>query len=211
MLFLVTAILYAAPSETSDELLLNYESLKSFKAEFRQTFFNKLTKKNADPEIGTIRYKAPSFMRFDYLKEGGKVVKQIFVNQEGVSVVDHEKKTVSRKKGQNGASDYLVFLKGVAEIKKKFAVKKADANLARKAGIAVPEGHSIFKLTPLTKMPRLRYLFLIMQGKDVRSVAVVDEIGNINQYFFSTVQHDPPLEDALFSPTVPLGYEVSNL
>ncbi len=192
------------------ELLLNYEALKSFKAQFKQVFFNTLTKKKLDPEMGIIQYKAPSFMRFDY-QHDGKTVKQIVVNPEGVSIIDHEKKTVSRKKGQSEADDYLVFLKGVAEIKKRFAVKKADAALARKAGIEVAEGCDIFKLTPLSKMPRLRYLFLIMKGKEVVSVAVVDEIGHINQYFFTAIQYDPKIDAALFSATVPIGYEVSDL
>ncbi len=192
------------------ELLLNYESLKSFKAEFKQVFFNTLTKKKLDPEIGIIQYKAPSFMRFDY-RQGGKSVKQIFVNTDGVAIIDHDKKTVSRKKGQSEASDYLVFLKGVAEIKKRFAVKKADVALSRKAGIEVAEGCDIFKLTPLSKIPRLRYLFLVMKGKDVVSVAVVDEIGHINQYFFTAVQYDPKVETGIFTYTVPVGYEVSDL
>lgn len=192
------------------ELLLNYESLKSFKAEFKQVFFNTLTKKKLDPETGTIQYKAPSFMRFDY-QQGNKTIKQIFVNTDGVAIIDHEKKTVSRKKGQSEAGDYLVFLKGVAEIKKRFAVKKADVALSRKAGIEVAEGCDIFKLTPLSKIPRLRYLFLIMKGKDVVSVAVVDEIGHINQYFFTAVQYDPKVDAGLFTYSVPVGYEVSDL
>jgi len=57
----------------------------------------------------------------------------------------------------------------------------------------------------------LRYLFLIMQGKDVSSVAIVDEIGNITQYFFSAVQYDPKMEPAIFTYTVPVGFEVSDL
>ncbi len=211
LLLMMFCVVWGSAHGAGDgELLLSYESLKSFRAEFKQVFFNTVTKKKLDPEVGVIQYKSPSFMRFDYQKEG-KTIKQIFVNTEGVSIVDHEKKTVSRKKGQNEASDYLVFLKGVAEIKKRFAVKKADAALARKAGIEVAEGCDIFKLTPLAKIPRLRYLFLIMKGKEVVSVAVVDEIGNINQYFFTAVQYDPKMDAALFTSPVPVGYEVSDL
>lgn len=199
----------AAPAQ-SDELLLNYESLKSFKADFTQVYYNKMTKKSAAPETGTIQYKAPSFMRFDYLQTA-KLVKQIFINDAGVAIIDHDKKAVSRMKGQSESSDYLVFLKGVAEIKKKFTVKKADVALVRKGGIKVEEGQSVFKLSPIAKIPRLRYLFLVMQGKDVRSVAVIDEIGNINQYFFTTVQYDPKVDPSVFSYTVPVGFEVSDL
>jgi len=198
-----------APAQ-SDELLLNYESLKTFKADFTQVFTSKLTKKTADPEIGTIQYKAPAFMRFDYTK-AGKLDRQTFITEKELAFINFEKKTVMTKKGQGDYGDYLVFLKGVAEIKKKFTIKKGDVAVSRKAGIKIEEGQSIFKLTPTAKISNLRYLFLIMKGKEVASVAVVDEIGNINQLFFTTVQYDPKLEPSVFTYTVPIGFEVSNI
>ncbi len=210
-ILLSAAVLTAqtAPAQ-SDELLLNYESLKSFKADFTQVFTSKLTKKVADPEIGTIYYKAPVFMRFDYTK-AAKLDRQTFINDKELAFINFEKKTVMTKKGQGDYGDYMVFLKGVAEIKKKFGIKKADPVLSRKAGIKIEEGQDIFKLTPITKIANLRYLFLVMKGKEVRSVAVVDEIGNINQLFFTTVQYDPKLEPSVFTYTVPIGFEVSNI
>ncbi|HSA33589.1 MAG TPA: outer membrane lipoprotein carrier protein LolA [bacterium] len=210
LIVLLGVLPVAELSAQSDDLFLNFEALKSFKADFTQVFTAKLTKKKSDPEIGVIYYKAPSFMRFDYLKGQG-LDRQTFISDEGVSFINYEKKTVMTKKGQGDYGDYLVFLKGVAEIKKKFSVKKGDVALSRKAGIAVDEGQSLFKLTPLKKIQNLRYLFLVLQGKEVRSVAVIDEIGNINQLFFKSVQYDPKMESSVFTFTAPIGFEQSQL
>ncbi len=208
---LFTVIGFVVPllaAEGGDELFLNYDNLKTFKAEFNQHFINKTTKKEAEPETGTLFYEAPAFMRFDYKNKAG-LDKQVVITDAEIKIINHQKKSAIKQKGQGEYGEYLVFLKGVAEIKKKFTVKKAEFAAVQKAGIKVLTGQDIFKLTPIKKITNLRYLFLMVKDKEVKSVAVIDELGNINQVIFNSLTNNPKIEKGTFTVEIPKGFDVS--
>lgn len=193
-----------------NEFFLKYDGLKTFSADFTQVFTSKLTKKVNSEESGKIFYQAPASMRFDYTGKAG-MVRQIFLSEKEISIINYEQKLVNKKTGQGDYGQYLVFLKGVQEVKKKFDVKKAEVAAVKKAGIKAEDGQDVYKLTPIQKMPNLRYLFLILKEKEVISAVVIDELSNINQLMFTNVKYDGKIEKSSFEPVIPKGFEISNM
>ncbi len=203
-LFLFSVCLCAGESD----FFLKYGNIKSFKAEFVQYFTSGITRKSGEAENGTVYYMKPDFIRFDYRKDQ-KTARQVFVDGEHIVTVNHEKEAVLKKKKDGDLSSYMVFLKGVEEIKKGFEVTPSKRNLAKKVGIRIGDKEDIFKLKPKRKIPNVRLIFLIVSEGKVNSVVIVDPTSNINQLIFKNSEYNPKVNKKAFTPSIPQGYHVS--
>jgi outer membrane lipoprotein-sorting protein len=208
LLFAMISTLYGSDAETT-KLFDRYKGVKTFSADFNRVFTAKMTKK-ITKDGGTIRYLAPEFISIVTMDKT-KVVEETYITPKQTSFVDHLKKSVLIKTGASGMGDYLVFLRGPEAIKKSFTVKNSTASIekANKAGLVVEKGSLFIKLTPKQVMADLRYMFLIAKNNEVVGIIIVDQLKNINQFFFSNISYKKKLQKKQFMPKTPKGYEVS--
>lgn len=209
LLFITISPLYGSDAETT-KLFDRYKGITTFSADFNRIFTAKMTKK-ITKDGGMIRYLAPEFISV-VTKDRANVVEETYITPKQTSFVDHLKKSVLIKTGSSGMGDYLVFLRGPEAIKKSFTVKNSTASIekANKAGLVVEKGSLLVKLTPKQPMADLRYMFLIAKNNEVVGLIIVDQLKNINQFFFSNISYKEKLQKKQFMPKTPKGYEVSH-
>ncbi|MFO7735166.1 MAG: outer membrane lipoprotein carrier protein LolA [bacterium] len=214
MLFFATVFFFlflqAGDKQTPDKVLKRYNSVKMFSADFSQIYTSRVTK-TVKNRSGRITYRKPSSIRIDAEKEG-ELIEQTFINEGNTVFVYHDKKSVLKKEHSRDIEAYLVFLKGVEPIKKQFEIKDSSSNIsvAKKAGMKVPDGSLLIKLTPRKTIKNINYIFLVAENNEVTSIIIVDNIHNINQFMFKDISYNKPVKKELFVPKYPDDYEVSS-
>ena len=192
------------------KLLGKYNNIKSFSSDYSRVFTQSSTgKKSLDN--GTVLFAAPSEIRMDTYFEG-KLTEQTFLNSEKTIFIYHTKKNVLSKKSAGDEGEYLAFLKGLDEVKKKFEISDSTSSIdkARKTGIEIKEGSRLYKLTPKKDMANVRYIFITALKDEIESVVIIDQLKNINQFKFTNIKYDPKLDKKQFVPVFPKDYEISN-
>ncbi len=207
--FLITLIaLFSSLFANDVQIVSKYDQTTSFSADFTQFFTSKISKKVSGKEAGHLFYLAPTFIRFDYMT-GKKLSRQTFVNETDITIVNHDKKSAMMQSKKGDLSQYLIFLKGTAEIKKTFLVSESDPQKAASTGIKIEKNQKIFKLKPLQNIQGVTYIFLIIEKEEVKSVVIIDELSNINQIIFSSVKINEPTNKNIFTPNIPKNYSIS--
>lgn len=199
-----------AEDVTIEKLLEKYNGIKTFSTEYNRTFTQNSTgKKSIDN--GTIYYQAPAEIKMDtYLN--GKLAEQTFVDSKNTTFIYHSKKNALVKKSAGEAGEYLAFLQGTENLKKKFQIKNSTSSIpkARKIGLNIKDGSVLFKLTPKKNIGNVKYIFLVAMNNEIDSVVIIDQLNNINQFVFRKIKHNPKLKNGIFKPSIPKGYEVSD-
>ncbi|HRZ79591.1 MAG TPA: outer-membrane lipoprotein carrier protein LolA [bacterium] len=196
--------------DTASKLLGRYTGIKSFSCDYDRVFTQSSTGKKSS-DSGKILFSAPSDIRMDTFT-GGSLAEQTFVNKENTVFIYHSKKSALKKKSAGEAGEYLAFLQGFEEVKKKFDINDSTASIdkARKTGIEIKDGAGLLKLTPRGTVGNVKYIFLISVKGEIDSVVIIDQLKNINQFKFKNLKYDPKIERSVFSPVIPKGYEVSD-
>lgn len=209
LLILFTGTLFAG-EVTIEKLLEKYNGIKTFSTEYNRTFTQNSTGKKSS-DNGTIFYQAPAKIKMDTFSNG-KLVEQTFVDSKNTTFIYHKKKNALIKKSAGEAGEYLAFLQGTANLKKKFRIKNSTASIpkARKIGLNIKDGSVLFKLTPKKNIGNVKYIFLVAMNNEIDSVVIIDQLNNINQFVFKKIKHDPKLKKGIFKPSIPKGYEVSD-
>ena len=209
ILMLFTFIL-AAEEINIEQLLSKYNGIKTFSTEYNRTFTQNTTGKKSN-DNGTIFYQAPASIKMDTYSNG-KLVEQTFVDSSDTTFIYHKKKNVLVKKSAGEAGEYLAFLQGTENLKRKFTIKNSTASIkkAKKIGLSIKEGAVLFKLTPKKNIGNVKYIFLVAMKNEIDSVVIIDQLNNINQFVFKGIKHNPELKKGIFKPSIPKGYEVSN-
>ncbi|MGI6394985.1 MAG: LolA family protein [bacterium] len=208
LIFMVSAL--SAQEENAENLLSKYNSIKSFSSEYNRVFTQNSTGKKSF-DSGSIFYMSPGQIRMDTNFEG-KLSEQTFLNNEKTVFIYHTKKSALVKKSAGDEGEYLAFLQGLDEVKKKFTISDStgSADKAKKIGIEIKDGSKLYKLVPKQDMANVKYIFITAIKNEIESVIIIDQLKNINQFKFKDIKYNPKLESKLFVPNFPQGYEVSN-
>jgi len=204
------ALTLSAKDITIEKLLEKYNGIKTFSTEYNRTFTQNTTGKKSS-DNGTIYYQAPSSIKMDTFSKG-KLVEQTFVDSSDTTFIYHSKKNALVKKSAGEAGEYLAFLQGTANLKKKFKIKNSTSSIpkAKKIGLSIKDGAVLFKLTPKKNIGNVKYIFLVAMKNEIDSVVIIDQLNNINQFVFNKIAHNPKIKKGTFKPSIPKGYEVSN-
>lgn len=191
-------------------LLGKYTGIKSFSSDYERVFTQSSTAKKS-LDNGKIWFSAPSEIRMDTFV-AGKLTEQTFVNSEKTVFIYHTKKSILNKKSAGEAGEYLAFLQGLDEVKRKFDINDSTASIekARKTGIDIKDGAKLLKLTPKNSMGNVKYIFLVAMNNEIDSVVIIDQLKNINQFKFKNLQHNPKINKKDLIPVMPKGYETSD-
>ncbi|MBR6244773.1 outer-membrane lipoprotein carrier protein LolA [bacterium] len=197
-------------TQIATKILGRYNDIKSFSTNFSRVFIQSSTgKKTTDG--GTISFIAPSNIRMDVFTDG-KLTEQTFVDAKQTVLIYHSKKSALVRKSSSEASDYLVFLKGLPEVEKRFTVTDSTGTIekAKKTGMTIKPGSEMLKLTPKNPIPNVKYIFITAINGEIDSVIIIDQLKNINQFTFSGIKLNPALDKKSFDSSIPKGFEVSD-
>lgn len=163
-----------------EKLQAQVDKIKFFSAEFKQTFRHKILKKD-DTSEGTVKFKAPGFMRWDYTKPSAKSFivdgKKLWIHQpkDKLAMVDHCFK-------QDSLTASLSFLWGGGNIAKQFKAEYFDGQLGETGDLNI-------QLTPKEKSKFYKRIILVLDSAyQVKQSVVVDLEGNTNRFKFTDVQ-----------------------
>ncbi len=176
-----------------------YENAKDCQATFSQTYVNAAFKKTLQ-STGTLRFKKPGMLRFDYLTPEPKFF--VVKNDRIVSYVPAAQQAMvgSFKADQLSAS--VTFLFGRGNLESEFSIHPAD-----RTDLAVG---TAMLLLPLKEDPRFSKLYFVVdpQTSSVRESVVVDASGNENRFDFAAVKTNVGLSEKDFDDTVPEGTQI---
>jgi outer membrane lipoprotein-sorting protein len=206
--FLIALALYG-DQKPEEKLLSKYTGIKTFTSDFERVFTQRITGTKTK-DSGKIFYMAPDKIKMDTSSEG-KLTEQTFVNGETTTFIYHTKKNVMVKRSAGEAGEYLAFLQGLEEVRKKFVIQDSTSSIpkAKETGIDIRDGAKLFKLTPIEPISNLRYIFLTSVKDEIDSVVIIDQLRNINQFNFKNVKNNPKIDKKVFEVSYPSDYEVS--
>lgn len=161
-----------------------YDKTSSFKANFKQTYWNKLFDRTEQSE-GMVCYQKPGKMRWDYLKPN---LKSFILNKNTLWMVEPEDKIayINRCFQSDALTASLVFLGGTGKLKNQFKIKKGEANQ--------------LILTPKTKNSIFEQLILKVDPKTSRVTqsTLIDADGNKNEFKFENSHFNQKLNQTQF-------------
>ncbi|UQA54744.1 LolA family protein [Polyangium aurulentum] len=178
-----------------------YDSTKTFKATFTQTYTIKVQNVKKESK-GTVIFEKPGKMSFTYdAPNGNRVV------SDGNIIRVYEKENEQMFETPVKGSQYpaaLAFLMGKGQLTKDFDLKLLDAAQMKFEGGYVLEG------TPREATPAYQKVLLYVdaQTNQVRRVLVLDAQGNRNRFDFSAPVVNQPVTKGEFEFTAPPGTRV---
>ncbi len=178
-----------------------YDSTKTFKATFSQTYTIKVQNVKKESK-GTVTFEKPGKMSFTYdAPNGNRVVSD--GNIIRVYEKDNEQMFETPVKGSQYPAA-LAFLMGKGQLTKDFDLKLLDAAQMKFEGGYVLEG------TPREATPAYQKVLLYVdaQTNQVRRVLVLDAQGNRNRFDFSAPVVNQPVAKGEFEFTPPPGTRV---
>lgn len=178
-----------------------YDSTKTFKATFTQTYTIKVQNVKKESK-GTVTFEKPGKMSFTYdAPNGNRVVSD--GNIIRVYEKDNEQMFETPVKGSQYPAA-LAFLMGKGQLTKDFDLKLLDAAQMKFEGGYVLEG------TPREATPAYQKVLLYVdaQTNQVRRVLVLDAQGNRNRFDFSAPVVNQPVAKGEFDFTPPPGTRV---
>jgi outer membrane lipoprotein carrier protein len=178
-----------------------YESTQDFHADFEQRYTYK-TFGRTQGSSGTVRYKRPAMMRWEYLEPS----KRTFVlAQDVVYAYDPEAQTLTKASlGTSQLSASVTFLWGKGKLLEEFDVAKAPCEACK---------GTLLVLTPKKSDPRFQQVRLEVDSKSGQVLAstVVDPDGSENVIHFNHLKTNVGLKQEDFKLTPPSGTQVTDL
>lgn len=186
------------------ELQRAYEGTKDFQATFTQRFTYTLLRRTQESQ-GTVRFKKPGLMRWDYLSPSKKA---FIVDGKSLWIYQSEEKTamVNRCFQQDGLTASVSFLWGAGNIREQFEVSRFAGRFGE-----VTDVH--LELSPKQANAVFSKLILVVDPKSyrVKQSIVVDVQGNVNQFLYEDLAFNQGAEDAAFAFAPPEGTHVSRM
>jgi outer membrane lipoprotein carrier protein len=176
-----------------------YEKAKDCSASFTQSYVNQAFKKTLTSS-GTLRFKKPGMLRFDYTAPEAKFF--VVRNDRITSYVPAAQQAMvgSFKADQLSAS--VTFLFGKGNLESEFTIHAPDrTDLA--AGTAM-------LLLPKKDDPRFSKIYFVVDPATsaVKESLVVDPNGNENRFDFSDIKPNVGLTDKDFDDSLPKGTQI---
>lgn len=179
-----------------------YESTNDFRADFTQRFTYTVLRRTQE-STGTVRFKKPGRMRWDYTKP---VPKQFVVDGSSLWIHTPSDKTaiVNKCFKQDGLTASVSFLWGAGNITKDFTPSWFPGQFGKKSD------HHI-QLLPKTPNSVFAKLILVLDPKTyrVKQSVVVDTQGNVNQFIYKNLKFNTGLKEGAFAFTPPKETHVS--
>lgn len=193
-----------ALQKTVDELQRTYEGTKDFEAKFTQRFTYTLLRRTQESR-GTVRFKKPGLMRWDYLEPSKKA---FIVDGKSLWIYQSEDKTamVNRCFKQDGLTASVSFLWGAGKISEQFHVAHFDGVFGAPTDIHL-------ELTPRQANNVFAKLILVVDPAShrVKQSIVVDVQGNVNQFIYEDAVFNKGAKDGAFAFAPPKGTHVSKM
>ena len=194
-----------AAGPTADEIGARvqkfYDSTKTFKATFKQTYTIKV--QNVQKvSTGKVTFEKPGKMSWLYdAPNGNRVV------SDGTTIRVYEKENEQMYEMSVAKSQYpaaLAFLMGKGQLTKDFTLRLLDPAQMKFEGGYVLEG------TPKEATPAYQKMLLYVdaQTNQVRRALILDAQGNRNRFDFSTPIVNQPVPKSEFEFTAPAGTKV---
>lgn len=188
--------------QTIEKIQAQFDKVEDFSAQFTQLYHDKVLKNDVSSE-GSVKFKKPGLMRWDYTKPTPKSFivdgKSLWVHQpnDKMAMVDKCFK-------QDTLTASLSFLWGSGNISKQFDAQYFNGQFGDATDLNV-------QLTPKVKSPNYKRLILVVDAEkfQVKQSIVVDLAGNTNQFKFSGMQQNKNLKAADFAFTPPKDTHVS--
>jgi outer membrane lipoprotein carrier protein len=203
-LLLVLLPSFASPLQAPREVALNIEkafaSLRSLRADFEQSYYSASM---ATPllEKGKLYLQKPDLMRWEYLEPE----RNIFIYKEGVSLAYFpEDNQLYRHALSPEEKDWAIFslLTGRAKIADTYIIEPAEFPSDRKSPVQI-------KMIPRTEGEVTYILLEADPGTWLLDKAVfLDWAGNKQEFRFSGLKLDPPLDPRTFELDIPADCEV---
>lgn len=187
-----------------DKLQKRYEGTTDFSATFTQRFTYTVMKRTQVSK-GTVLFKRPGLMRWDYATPSPKT----FAVAEGKltlwQVEDHSV-LVDHCFKEDSLTASVSFLWGAGNILEQFDVKPFPA------GFGKPTDHHLL-LMPKEKNNIFLKLILVVDPKtyDVKQSVLVDSQGNVNQFMFDNLKLNRGVKKTAFDVTLPKGLKTQRL
>jgi outer membrane lipoprotein carrier protein len=188
-----------------------YDQTQTLQAAFEQTRYTRLYDRY-DRASGTVVFKKPGKMRWDYAKPNG----QVFVS-DGTKLLIYQPpeegetrgQLIERKLDQDQLPSAFSFLTGQGDLEKDFEVRLLDHDNEK-----FKDGH-VLQLIPRKPTPNYEQLVfyvrtLASEGKRagiVQRVLIIDAAGNRNRFDFSKLKFNRDVPDKRFSYRPPKGTE----
>lgn len=191
--------------EVVARLQQTYENTRDFKANFIQETTIQSIKKT-DIEEGTVFFKNPKNMLWDYSKPKAK--KLVINSRKAWLYLPREKVAYTQEADYIYKSRTLIkFLSGLGKLKNDFTIKYAEPQTLDK------QGNYLLVLAPLEKTPSLqpfsitvdKNTFLILQ------VSFEDTMGNSTVLKFSNISTNTGLSEKMFQFKPPEGVSIFNM
>lgn len=193
----VTSFAVVDLKPTVQKIQANFDKTEDFAARFTQVFHHKSPALSDISSEGTVKFKKPGLMRWDYTKPSKKSFivdgKSLWVHQP-----DDKLAMVDKCFKQDTLTASLSFLWGGGNIEKQFTYTKFEGNFGDATDINI-------QLTPKEKSRYFKRLILVVDAKlfQVKQSIVVDLAGNTNQFKFADVKLNQGIKatDFAFTPS----------
>lgn len=183
-----------------DRVQAFYEQTQDFSAEFKQEYTYKAFKRT-QVSTGTVTFKKPALMRWEYLKPAAKT---FVLAGNRVFAHDPEAKLVTRAAlASNQLSASVTFLWGQGKLADEFSiVKKACAKCTG----------TQLELTPLVPDPRFKRILLEVDEKTAMVIksTVIDPDGSENAISFLALKTNVGIDENHFKISPPPGTQVQD-
>jgi len=183
-----------------DRMQAFYEKTSDFTAEFRQEYTYKAFKRT-QTSTGTVIYKKPALMRWEYLTPGKKTF--VLAGQK-VYAYDPEAMLLTRASiATNQLSASVTFLWGQGKLADEFTITKKACDKCKGA---------VLELLPLKPDPRFKKVVLEVDPKSAQVLksTVYDPDGSQNAISFLKLTTNSGIDEKSFTLTPPPGTQVQD-
>ncbi len=185
-----------------------YEKAQSYRAHFVQEATLK-TIDQVQKDEGTVYFKKPGKMRWEYKKSADQPLLQLIVSDGEtlwVYMPADKQVMVDRVNRIFPSKTPMNFLAGMGNLTEEF-----DVSFAKDKGLVDPDKEFLLSLKEKKPSETAPAKLLVAVSKDtyrVDQAIIFDKFGNRNRITFDSVEINTTLPDSLFSFTIPKGVEV---
>lgn len=167
----------------------------SLAADFKQVAFDK-SGRPAQNSSGKFYLSRPGKFRWNYQKP---FVQEIVSNAGKVWFYDADLEQVTVKQLDDSlGSTPALLLTGQVDIEEKFILQEQGND----------EGMTWVKLSPKNEESGFKYILIGLNGSQLGGMELSDNFGQLTRIYFSNIQLNPKLDDALFNFKAPKGVDV---
>jgi outer membrane lipoprotein carrier protein len=168
----------------------------SLTADFKQISFDK-SGRPAQNSFGKFYLNRPGKFRWNYQKP---FVQEIVSNAGKVWFYDADLEQVTVKQLDDSlGSTPALLLTGDVDIEEKFILQEQGKE---------DDGMNWVKLSPKNEESGFKYILIGLNGNQLGGMELSDNFGQLTRIYFSNIQLNPKLDDALFNFKAPKGVDV---